>query len=521
MADSELTPAQVILLAVKKATDADIKALRALVYQYRRTLHLVLTLRILLTYLPETLESSEYAGFLEVLSSGTNSSEENAPIDTSDLDSISPGDAIKKVKKLHLLPLKWPSASEDTPEDPLILFLIHRAYRIDEATGLLTQLPVLLAPFLHHSSYLRTWMITTILPLLRLNYEYYPEEDATQTITSFEALDDRAGVELLLSRTALGEEDENGSRKRVGRDLRGLVGPWLYGDTRWKRRKITMGSGMEAQTVQDLDNTESPPDDRSSGWNEVFRWLVSQSSSSWPTAVEAIEQWDGPSDVDLGAYGDGGSGLEEDERKLLEKQYARAALGAAYSIQEHSLEALEGIQRILRRLTILLDYERIPTLSAAGALLKPVTAAIDSNVANVRNASFLRSSFMDERNVLTTPSEVSISFFQGLLVSAYLLSRAGVTCTIRHAGELALFQDESDQLAQARRLIQTMSNGPKGDDKYWIRMRNEILWLRDWGVEELTTESGNSRGRGVFGKVDRDFLETEILKQLLANTSKL
>jgi protein transport protein SEC39 len=516
MADSNLTPAKVILLAVQVAIRADISALRTLVAHHRKRLHTVLILRILLTYLPESLDSSEYVGLLLDIASGHFSVDENSQVDASPLEEISQGDAVKKVRKLHLLPLAWPSAPTDAPDDPLVLFLIHRAYRIDEETGLITQLPELMEPFLHHSVYLRTWVISILLPLLRLNYEFYPQESAIQTIAAFEALDDWAGVDLLLSRTGKTIDNERESRKTIGRDLRGLVGPWLYGDTRWKRRRIRSTPNWEGQTIAPLDGAASVKDDKFAGWEEVFKWIISQAMSSWSTCVEAIEQWDGPGDVDMGDYGDGTVWLKEHEQKILEQRYGRAALAAAYLIPEPSVEALTGVQRILSRLTELLDYDRIPTLPAAAALLAPISVASDSTIANMRNATYLRTGLMEERNVLTTPDPASISFLHGLLISAFLLTRAGVQCTIRRTGELILFQDEREQEFEVRRLIQKVGNGPKGDDRYWIRMRNEILWLRDWGMKSTEVTEG-SNGRGILGKVKKELLEMEILKALLAN----
>lgn len=519
MADSSLFQAKAILLAVQAATKADIPALRTLVAHQRKTLRTDIILRILLTYLPESLDSSKYVPFLQGLASGQISADDKLEIDTSAIDEISNSDANKKVKKLHLLPLAWPSAPADAPEDPFILFLIHRAYRIDEETGLIPQLPELIVPFLNYSQYLRTWMISSLLPLLRLNYEYHPQESTLQTISSFESLDDRTGVEFLLSRTGKNIESEGDSNKTIGRDLRGLIGPWMYGDSQWKRSRVSRSSDWDAQRVTPLDEVV-PEEPKSAGWEEVFKWITFQATNSWITCVEAIEQWDGPGDVDLGGYGNGTVWLEEHEQQNLKRRYARAALAAAYLIPEASAEALAGVQRILARLITLLDVDRIPTLPAAAALLAPIPAVGESAIATAKNAIYLRTALMEERNVLTTPNSTSVSLLHGILISAYLLTRAGVQCTIRRAGELVLLQDEREQTYEFQRLIHKLGNGPKGDDKYWTRLRNELLWLRDWGADELTGGTEGLKGRGVFGKVRKDFLEMEILKALLANTRK-
>jgi protein transport protein SEC39 len=519
MADLSLVRAKAILLVVQAVIKADIPALRTLVAHQRKTLRTDIILRILLTYLPESLDSSKYVPFLQDLASGKIPVDHKLEIDTSAIDEISNADANKKVKKLHLLPLAWPSAPADAPEDPFILFLIHRAYRVDEETGLITQLPELIVPFLNYSQYLRTWMISTLLPLLRLNYDYHAQESTLQTIRFFESLDDRTGVEFLLSRTGKNVGNEGDSNKTIGRDLRGLIGPWMYGDSQWKRRRVSKSSDWDTQRVTPLDEVV-PEDPKSAGWEEVFKWITFQATNSWVTCLEAIEQWDGPGDVDLGGYWNGTVWLEEHEQQSLERRYARAALAAAYLIPEASVEALTGVQRILARLVALLDLDRIPTLPAAAALLAPIPAVGESAVATAKNAIYLRTALMGERNVLTTPNSTSISLLYGILISAYLLTRAGVQCTIRRAGELVLLQDEREQTFEFQRLIHKLGNGPKGDDKYWTRVRNELLWLRDWGEDELSGGTEGSQGRGVFGKVRKDFLETEMLKALLANTRK-
>lgn len=84
-----------------------------------------------------------------------------------------------------------------------------------------------------------------------------------------------------------------------------------------------------------------------------------------------------------------------------------------------------------------------------------------------------------------------------------------------------MLQDEREQKSEALKVIRAIgNNGPKTDDKYWIRVRNEILWLRDFGAEEDSDASPSQRYNGVFGQLKKEFLEVEILNALLTNTSK-
>jgi hypothetical protein len=516
MAGTGISPAKAVLLAVQLASKSDLSTLRTLVCQHRRTLHTELVLRILLSHLPESLDSSVYVPFLGDLIGGGIVEESKTPVDSTTLLELTEEEAQKKVRKLHLLPLAWPNCPADAPADPIVLFLIHRALRIDENTGLLTQLPELLAPFLHYSDYLRTWMISTILPLVRFNYDYHPDDGAALTIAKFEILDDRAGVSLLLSKTGRGQTTD--PDPTIGRDLKGLVGPWLYGDTRWKRRRVRKSSSFSLQTLELLD--EAPPvESRFAGWEEAFKWLVAQSGTSWKTAVEAIEQWDGPGDVDLGGYEDGTTWLAEDDEIYLERRYARSGLAAAYLISEESEEALNGIQRILTRLTTLLDKDRIPTLHAGAALLSPVEGLVD-DMLSPKAATYLRNDLLEDHNTLTTPNEQSLKLLHALLISAFLCTKASCSLSVRRAGELVFLQDERDQKFLFSKLMSRIGDGPKSDDKYWMKVRNEILWLRSWGAEELLegTESGN--GKGVFGQLPRESIEAELLKALLTNTRK-
>ncbi|KUJ21189.1 secretory pathway Sec39 [Mollisia scopiformis] len=513
MAFSELSPAKAVLLAVQLASKADITTLRTLVYLHRKTLRTELVLRILLSHLPESLDSSDYVPFLEDLLAGNLSESSEINIDTTFLDELSDSDAKKKVRKLNLLPLAWPDAPADAPTDPLVLFLIHRSIRIDQNTGLITQVPELLAPFLHHSPELRTWMISIILPLLRLNYEYHPNESAGLTIPKFESLDDRSGVALLLEHTGRVDISHDTT---VGRDLRGLVGPWLYGDTRLKRRKLQKSASFSVQSPE-FHNEQSSVNHKYTGWEEVMRWLINQAESSWKTAVEVIEQWDGPGDVDLGGYEDSTMWLDEDDQQHLERRYARSALAVAYLITEETEEALKGIQRILTRIIVLLDKDRIPTLQAACAILTPV-AAFESSALSPKNVSYLRNDLLDDQNLLTAPKEESIRLLHALLISAFLCTRMGCAMSIRRAGELAFVQDEHDQMLRFANLMLRVVDGPKEDDKYWVRMRNEMLWLRSWGAEELSEGAENSVGRGILGRISKERIEVDFLKGLLTNT---
>lgn len=515
MAAPDISAAKAILLAVQLTCNSDIKSLRVLVSQHPKTLRRDLVLRILLSHLSESLAPSHYVPFLQDLVSEEDVEYPQLSLDASALEGLSNVEASKRVKKLHLLPLLWPDSPADAPTDSLTQFLIHRSIRIDANTGLITQLPALLAPFLDLSDYLRTWTITTVLPLVRLNYDYYPYDVMTISITSFKSLDDKTAINLLLSRTGEDRAAEVSNSTTVGRDLRGLIGPWMYGDTRFKQRQHRRAVSRSAQKMAPQSGP-SARRDKLAGWEEVFAWITSQATTSWMTAVDTVEQWDGPGDVDLGGYAHESECLEEEDQQHLEKRYARAALAAVYLIPEASMAAMAGAQQILNRMATLLDLDKMPTLQAAAALLSTVSGIHD--ILSPKNISYLRNGLLEDRNLLTNPEEGSIIFIHALLISSFLLIRAGHTTTLRRAGELVLLHDEREQRTEFMRLMAAVGNGPKGDDKYWAKARNEILWLRNWGAEGLGEGATDVHGSGVFGRLSREFIEAEILKTLVSNT---
>ncbi|KAI1822832.1 secretory pathway Sec39 [Xylaria intraflava] len=498
-----LSPPRVLLLAVHFATNSNIQGLTALVAHHPNVLRPELLLRVLLTCLPETLHSAEYVGLIERIESGDLYSEPDLSIqfDSSSVQDITDAEAAKKVRRLHLLPLAWDHAPRDAIQDPVSLFLIRRAHRLDQEAGLLTQLPDLIVPFLQHAPCIRIWLVSALLPLLRRNYEYYPHEPITQTLESFEHLDNKTAVALLLSQTGVREED----LPHVGRDLRGLIGPWLHNDARW-------------EPLENQDPSEGSRSDRVScpAWEYVLEWLTVQASVSWKVAVKAFDQWDGPSDVDLGGYGS--EWLDDNELGLLEQRYARAALACAYLIPEASLEALSGVNSIITKIMSLLDQDPCPTLQVASSLLSPFVGAEREGLFSARSALLMRNDLLEESNYLTAPTQTSTQILHVLTLSAFILTKAGTPCSVRRAGELAFLQDEREQQAEAVKLIRSFgAHGPKNDDKYWIRARNELLWLRDWGAEEAFG-SPDVPIHGIFGRLKKEFLEVECLKAFLANT---
>ncbi|KAF5620286.1 transport sec39 [Fusarium tjaetaba] len=500
-----LGPAKLVLLAVHFATIADIDSLTHLIGQHAIILRPELVLRIILTYLPETLSPAVYVPLIQAIASGESPSQTNPDyqLDTSSVQSITEDQASRKVKKLHLLSLK----NTDVPltlaheADPLISFLLLRAYRMDEEAGMLPQVPNLVSPFLQHSRELHTWMISTVLPLVRRNYEYYPQRPIRYPLLEFQNLPDRIAIDYLLAETGA-VDDEFGL---AGRDLSGLVGPWLHNESRWKREAFDQDVSHETDTAPEL----SCP-----GWEQALEWLASKAATSWPVALKAIESWDGPSDIDLG--NDAGSWLQENQQQYLDRSYARAILASAYLVSDPDLGALEAAFRICNKIRSLLDEDSDITLQTAVENLAPVPPFDIDAFGGAKAATYLRNNLLQGSNPLTTPKEESLDLLPALIQSAYLLTHSGVPCTIRKAGDLAFIQDQQEQKSQIGRLIRNLPSRASDDDGFWIRARKEILWLHGWGNSLKPTRDETLQG--IFGKLTLEFIETELLKAMLSRS---
>ncbi|KAI1066631.1 hypothetical protein LB507_011169 [Fusarium sp. FIESC RH6] len=502
-AHMSLSPAKVVLLAVHFATIANIDSLACLITQHATVLRPELTLRIILTYLPETLSPSAYVPLLEAILANEPLQQSNPDhqLDISQVHNLQDEQASRKVKKLHLIPLKNDDALFSHEADPLTCFLFLRAYRMDDEAGMLAQVPELLSPFLDHSPELHTWAISTVLPLIRRNREYYPQRTARLSLLEFQNLPDRMAIDYLLAETGTVEEEYD----LAGRDLSGLVGPWLHNDSRWKRDAFNEDTSSDSGAASDL----SCP-----GWEQALEWLTSKASTSWRVALKAIESWDGPSDIDLG--GDSSAWFQENQQQYLDRSYARAVLASAYLVPDADAEALEGAFRICNKIRSLLDEDNNTTLQDAVTSLAPVPPFDMDGVGGVKASTYLRSELLQSTNPLTTPKEQSLDLLPTLIQSAYLLTRSGVPCTVRQAGDLAFIQDQQEQKSEFGRLVRNLPTRASDDDDFWIRARQEVLWLYSWGNKPAPDQ--DKTFQGVFGSVALEFIETELLKALLSRS---
>ncbi|KAL4992397.1 Sec39 domain-containing protein [Aspergillus falconensis] len=502
MADStSLSGAHAILLAARLCATGNPAFLPQLQARFPATLTTERLLRILLTFLPEITEPRNYIPVVKTLVDGPVSRSYSEDIETSPIKNLSEAAARKRVRKIRLLPLRYPG-DEDTQDstDLLTIFLIHRAHRIDSETSLQPLILDLLLPFYQRSPVLRTWLVSCLLPLLRLNYEYYPNQDKSCSVETLSLMDDQTATNILLSMA--------GTRKNgtdLIRNLRGLVGPWMYGSNRPRRRRFNQTARRNSISASHTDMNE---DVGTSGWEYVNTWLLCRSSADPEAVVSAFINWDGPEDVDFGGYVSGEEKLSSDQSKQLRYRYGQTGLAVIYHSPEVSLD---GSIRVLERVGNLLGLDGSLFIAPDSSALPSVE--FDSNpIQSASRATLFQNALLVSTNPLTYPSPPSISFISGLLLSLRVLEELGHPISCRSATNICLHSNRDMQLYELRSVMASIAQSKSGRD--WRTVRQRLLWLRGWSETERTAESERSC-HGLFYRVPLDTLEAEILKVLL------
>lgn len=512
MADlSRLSDAHAILLAAELCSAGSVAALPRLQRQFPTSLTPERLFRIILTFLPESTPPQRYTPVLQSLIDGSLPDSEPQEIDLSSVKDLQEAVARKRLRRLRLLPLRYPHAAEPTDSaDLLTQFLIHRAYRIDAETGLQTLILDLLLPFYERSETLRTWLISRLLPLLRLNYEYYPSREEVLSLDTLDSMDKATAINVLLSMAS-----SNDTNTDLARNLRGLVGPWMYGEARVKRRKLSH-AGRRSSMVQD---GLAPDETERSGWQEVNEWLLSQSLVDFERVAGAFTSWRGPEDVDLGGYNNEEESSDEEKLRLREL-YGQTGLVVVYANADPSRRSLEGSFRITSSVAELLQLENDVPLSIDDLSLPPLSLDLGA-ISSASKASLLQNALLTRSNPLTSPTTQSVAFLGALLLSLRTLGELGYPTSCRTVATICLQSSDEAQLLELRSVVETIVKQAKpGRD--WGRIRVQILWLRDWrGPFEGKEGDPRREYHGLFWRVARDVVETEILKAMLAVGGKI
>jgi hypothetical protein len=340
--------------------------------------------------------------------------------------------------------------------------------------------------------------------LLRFNYEYHPDKEETLSLQLVESLDPRTAVNLLLSKAG---RRENGGD--AARDLRGLVGPWMYGHGKSKRRKLDQEQPDRRASLNGGIPGLSASDD-SCGWQDVNEWLLSLSLRDFSLLVETIQHWNGPGDVDFGGYDIPDEPFSEEEQMQLKQRYGQAALATIYATSEATPDAWAGSRRVLSRIASLFEFR----LSSSANLrsdtdqLPADVPAIDA-FANLHRGLLFYNELLQPSNLFTTPSPESVSLLDAILLSVHILRGFGHSIPARDVAELCLFASKDEQLLRFQAVLDGMTHGA-ASPRNWKVARDQLLWLRGWN--DIRQQDSP---RGLFWRVPQDLFERNILRAIL------
>ena len=517
-----------VLLAVHYVSESSINALRSLVSERADIFNTELILRILLTHLPESFSPSLYTSFVDEAAAGSYTQrQDDIPLDTGVVQELTDKQARKRVKGLDLLPLNHPSCPSS--EDFITQFIVHRAHQLD-GSGLLPLVPALVDPFIERSKYLRIWFVSNVLPLLRLGFEYYPGNKSIPSLDTVEVASGDVGVRIWLSKNSEensrqiedlripGDEERGLQDSTIARDMRGLVGPWIYGESDRKRRKLNTrprtGSVISAtaddlrrQLTQDAEQRESHD-----AWEHAFIWMVEESATRLPAIAGAIKEWNGPLDIDFGGYEEGPR-PEREMGKQMNDRYVQTVFASVYAATTDTAETISASHDALVRIATLMNFDTPPDLAASIELLPKIDAK-KSNVSDMPTSIFMPEALLRPNHPLTTPQLDTFSLLQMFVFSAYMLAEFRYSLSVTHAAKIKFQSNADEQMAVLQKLLHSISSGPKRDEQQWTNLRDRLLWIWGWGTTE--SEGNAQHGQGVFGKIKRSSFEKEILKLLLS-----
>ena len=483
---------RVLLLAVQHAAEGNLEALQALYQNHNRDLRPELLYRVILAHCPSDVPNQDLFSLLHSLEDSTVEHQaQRLHADVEPFKYLDDAEVLERLRSIRLPPL--PISSQVPEDDLLSRYFIARAHRTGSSGEDLASLTQTLVPFLDHSLNLRGWFISEVLPILRLNYEYYPDQTISMSLEDLEALRGRLGVERLLENCTKLKSGKSG----VVRDLRGLVGPWIYGRQMSKRRKLSHHDSRD-----DFSND--------SQWSDVNEWLVATGLHDPTTVEEAITGWNGPSDVDVGMFESPlftVSSAEDIER------YHQTAIATIYASQDTSRGATTRARKILNRVSELSGIK----VSGDARIEAP---GFSPSILQSSRASLLHNALLNAENELTKPTVSSLDLLDALISSVEMLQSFQIQISFPAAASLCLFATSDQQMQELSRLLGNVGDVAKsGTD--WHSIRRDLHWLRCWSATlavENQMREDQSR-RALFWKLDPKVIDQQLLKIMLKNNA--
>ena len=248
-------------------------------------------------------------------------------------------------------------------------------------------------------------------------------------------------------------------------------------------------------------------------WEYMYTWMVFQARENFPLVTHAIEDWDGPSDVDLGGFNPGNSDayLDEELQTKLEAQYAQAAFASCYAAEADTQQTVHGAHGILARLAELLDFIPPPDLATSVDSLPKIERHATLLDVSQTASDLDPDSLLEPEHPLTTPRLETYMLLQMMVYSAYQFSGLGHPISLSNVAKLHFYASANEQLSVLQKILRGLSkNGGRKDETQWTADRAKLMWLWNWGID--AEDANATTGAGVLGKIARENFEEEMMK---------
>lgn len=469
---AELTNAHFILDAVRQVSEEDLDGLLKVVRWRRDVLPNSLIYRLLLSFSPtETADQSKLVQFLKSLRDASQ-----APVnhDEPTLDPaisiLSRSEALRQCRGLRLRSI--PEHAAISTESELANFVIEWAKRLELMNGAAQPPADFVEQFIEHDPDLRHWYETYLIPVLRLQYEFYPDNEGVIGVQDMERLSGAGGVKTLLQ---YAEREQKPSD--IARDLDFVVGPWVRGASRAKRRKVEYSAEDIAVEV--------------ASWETVNDWLFSSSLTDFHVSAQAYVEWNGPVEDFQNA----------DDTAA---RFAQTGLAIIYGCSESSGESQAVCREVLRK-TSRLAGSKLPDLSKH----EPDIVLPESFVNQLDETDLLSNTLRRRENRFTQVNESSLQLLFGLLGTSDILSDFGLPKTISDLARDCVFGSERRHKDELRRILQQVPRQTRKEID-WRSTRRQLLWLRCW-----THTKQEQRPPGFLFQLSLNYMETQLLDAFL------
>ncbi|KAK5236349.1 hypothetical protein LTR47_002300 [Exophiala xenobiotica] len=472
---NELTDAHILLLAAQLTSDGDLARLRELLDCRRGVLSQNIAYRLVLSFYPvDTPDQSSLIEFLKSFQTG-----DRQPTDAggfkvdSSISTISRHDALGRCRTLRIQTIPNHLPLEKDSEQAS--FIIEWAKRLEALSGTLEPLTEFVEHFVEHDPDLRHWYETYVVPVLRLQYEFYPDAEDIIGVQELEKMTVEDGVSTLLQYAERRHDPTD-----IARDLDYVVTPWVCGAQRAKRRRI---DSLPAETKVDEP-----------AWESVNNWLINESLNNFEVAAKTFAGWKGPSGVDTPA-------------DAVVSRYAQTGLAIIYACPAASRESLAMSREVLMKVATLIGLAApdTTTIGPNVVLAKPF-------VKELEEIDLLSSSFSRKTNQFTRPTASSVQLLVGSLATSAALLELGLASSLGDVVRTSVFGSERRHKDELRRLLQQIPRLTRKEID-WRSVRRQLRWFRTWS-QHSEAETDNPRP-AYLGRLTAEYLETQTLDSFL------